>query len=166
MTQNEKGGGLPNFAEVRKRYEKFSPGNKAQIGKRIGTPEDLAMIPAFYKLFPGIQPSEWHYRVAFLVPFIRYSDVGPTLGEYIGEQERLKKVGGLEKRVLQVARASSPQDMVYLRRLLMRFDEPAVNWVKSGLAKLFSVNEEKNAEGKKRFVEQYFISRYKEKEEK
>lgn len=165
MTQNEKVGGLSDFAEVRRRYEKFSPGDKAQIGKRIGLPEDLVMVPAFYKLFPGIQPSKWHYRTAFLVPFIRHSDVGPTLGEYIGEQERLKKVGSLEQRVLQVVRANPPQDMVYLRRLLMRFDEPAVNWVKSGLAKFFSEDEEKNAEGKKRFVEQYFISRYTGKEE-
>lgn len=163
MTQNEKEGDLSNFAKVRKRYEQFSRGDKAQLGKRIGTPEDLAMVPAFYRLFPGIQPSEWHYRAAFLAPFIRHSDVGPTLGEYIGEQERLKKVGTLERRVLQVARASPPQDIVYLRRLLMRFDEPAVNW--SGLAKFFSVDEKKNAEGKRKFVEQYFISRHTGKEE-
>ena len=158
--QNEKEVlGLPDFAELRKRFEKFSPGDKAQIGKRIGTPEDLALVPAFYKLFQGIQPSEWHYRAAFLVPFLRYSDTGPALGEYVGEQERLNKVGNLERRVLQVARAIPPQDIVYLRRLLMRFDEPAINWAKSGLAKLFSTDEGKNAEGKRKFVEQYFIAR-------
>ncbi|HDY76099.1 MAG TPA: hypothetical protein ENH49_06200, partial [Candidatus Marinimicrobia bacterium] len=68
MTQNEKRGGSPDFAEVRKRYEKFSPGDRAQLGKRIGLPEDLALVPAFYKLFPGIQhSSEWHFRVAFLI---------------------------------------------------------------------------------------------------
>ena len=111
-------------------------------------------------MFTGIQhSSEWYFRVAFLVPFLRHSDAGLTLGQYIGEQERLKKVGGLERRVLQVARALPPQDMVYLRRLLMRFDEPAINWAKSGLAKFFSTDEEKNAEGKRRFVEQYFIAR-------
>lgn len=160
MTQNGKGAGLPDFAEVRKRYEKFSPGDRAQIGKRIGLPEDLALVPAFYKLFPDIQhSSEWHFRAAFLVPFIRHSDIGPALGEYIGEQERLKKVGSLDRRVLQVARAIPPQDIVYLRRLLMRFDEPEINWSKSGLAQFFSVDEKKNLEGKRKLVEQYFIAR-------
>lgn len=153
-------GSLPDFAEVRKRYEKLSRGDQAQIGKRIGLPDDLSMVPAFYKLFPGIQPSEWHYRAAFLTPFIRHSDVGPALGEYIAEQERLKKTGSLERRILQVARAIPPQDIVYLRRLLMRFAEPVINWNKSSLAQFFSTDDEKNAEGKRKFIEQYFIARH------
>ena len=67
MNQSVKSyGSLPDFAGVRKRYESFSRGDQAQIGKRIGSPDDLSMVPAFYKLFPGIQPSEWHYRLLFL----------------------------------------------------------------------------------------------------
>jgi len=149
-----------DFVKVRERYEKLSRGDQAQLGKRIGLPDDLAMIPAFYKIFPGDTPSEWHYRVAFIAPFIRHSDTGPELGKYIGTLERSGKVGNLERRVLQIARAIPPQDIIYLRRLLMRFDEPAINWNKSGLAKLFSIDEEKNTEGKKKFIEQYFIVRH------
>jgi len=151
-----------SFSEVRKRYEdlsKRSSGFKAQLGKRIGVPDDLAMVPAFYRLFPGITPTDWHYRAAFVVPFLRHSDSGPSLGAYIGELERSKKIGSVERRVLQIARAVPQHDIVYLRRLLMRFDEPAVNWNKSGLAQFLSVDEEKNARGKKALVEHYFIAR-------
>ncbi len=161
MTEPDPGhGNIPDFVEVRNRYEKLSRGNQAQLGKRIGSPEDLAMVPAFYKLFPGLAPSEWHFRAAFIVPFIRHSDAKPALGEYIGQQERIKKAGNLERRVLQIARATPHQDIIYLRRLLMRFDEPAINWNKSGLAQFFSIDEEKNTKGKKKFIEHYFIARH------
>lgn len=163
MTQSAKESrGFPDFAELRKRYEKLSRGEQAQLGKRIGSPVDLAMVPAFYKLFPGVTPSDWHYRAAFLIPFIRHSDAGPLLGEYIGVQERLKKTGNLERRVLQVARAMHQQDkdVIYLRRLLMRFGEPAINWNKSGLAQFFSIDDDKNSNGKKNLIEQYFIARH------
>ena len=155
-------GSFPDFAEVRVHYEtlsKQSSGFKSQLGKRIGSPDDLAMVPAFYKLFPGVNPSEWHYRTAFIVPFLRHSETGPGLGEFIGTQERTGKVGNLERRILQIARSMPPQDVIYLRRLLMRFGEPVVNWNMSGLAKFFSTDEEKNAKGKRIFVEQYFIAR-------
>jgi hypothetical protein len=94
------------------------------------------------------------------VPFIRYSDAGPALGKFLADQERLKKTGNLERRVVQVARAIPHQDVIYLRRLLMRFDEPAISWKESGLAQFFSVDEDKNANGKKKLVEQYFIARH------
>jgi len=161
MTQSPKEDeSLLDFAKIRKKYEKLSRGDQAQLGKRIGLPDDLAMMPAFYKLFPGIAPSKWHYRVAFIVPFIRHSDTSPELGKYIGMLERSGKIGNIERRVLQIARATPPQDVIYLKRLLMRFDEPAINWNKSGLAKLFSENPAKNSEGKKKFIEQYFIGRH------
>jgi CRISPR system Cascade subunit CasB len=149
-----------NLAKVRERYEKLSRGDQAQIGKRIGSPDELAMIPAFYKLFPGVSPSSWHYRVGFITPFVRYSEESPGLGKFIGNMERSGTVGNMEKRILQVARALPPQDIIYLRRLLIRFNEPAINWDKSGFAKLFSTDEKKNSEGKKKLVEQYFIARY------
>jgi CRISPR system Cascade subunit CasB len=151
---------LFDFAKIRERYEKLSRGDQAQLGKRIGFPDDLAMMPAFYKLFPGITPSEWHYRAAFITPFIRHSDASPELGKFIGTLERSGKIGNMYRRILQIIRAAPQQDVIYLRRLLMRFDKPAINWNKSGLAQLFSTDEKKNAEGKKKFVEQYFIARY------
>lgn len=153
---------FPDFAEVRARYDKLAKqlsGFKAQLGKRISSPDDLAMVPAFYKLFPCVEPTEWHYRAAFIVPFLGHSEIGQGLGEFIGTQERTGKVNNLERRILQIARSMPQQDVIYLRRLLMRFDEPAINWNKSGLAQFFSTDDEKNAKGKRVFVEQYFIAR-------
>lgn len=171
MTQN----GVNNmsvfdFKEIRDRYERFSKvstGFKAQLGKRISSPKDLSFIPAFYKLFPSVNPTDWHYRVAFIVPYIRYSDEGPTLGGFLGLQDRHNK-GNLEKRVLQIVRANHVNnlDVIYLRRLLMRFDIPAINWNKSNLQQFFSIDDHKNSNGKKTFIEQYFVAReYAEKEE-
>lgn len=151
-----------NFAKIRARYEKLNRGDQAQLGKRIGSPDELAMIPVFYKLFSDIKPSDWHLRAAFILPFVRYSNEAPSFGEYLGTMEKTGKIGNIEKRVLQIARSSPQQDMdmIYLRRLLMRFDIPAVNWDKSGFAKLFSTEDLKNKEGKKRLLEQYFIARF------
>jgi CRISPR system Cascade subunit CasB len=153
-----------DFGAVRSRYEKLaaqSSGFAAQLGKRIGSPDDLALVPAFYKLFPGDNPTRWHYRAAFIVPFLKHSENAQSLGEYIGTQERMKKVGSCEKRILQIARArpENNADIIYLRRLLIMLKEPAVNWNYSGLSQIFSGDEEKNGIGKKKFVEQYFIAR-------
>jgi hypothetical protein len=98
-------------------------------------------------------------RAAFIVPFLRYSDIGPTLGEYIGKQERLNNAGNFERRIIQIFRSAPHQDIIYLRQLLIRFDEPAINWVNSGLAQFFSIDEEKNLNGKKKLIKQYFIAR-------
>ncbi|MBN1757922.1 MAG: hypothetical protein JW863_06375 [Chitinispirillaceae bacterium] len=138
-----------------------SSGFKAQLGKRISNPEDLVMVPALYKLFPGITPTKWHLRIAFVVPFLKHSntDKTPALGTFIGILDR--QTSHLEKRVLQFARAgiTDHSDMIYLRRLLIYLKEPTVNWNAPGFGSLFSINEEKNEFGKKLFVEQYFIAR-------
>ena len=155
-----RGSSLPDFSALRERYEKLSRGDQAQLGKRIGAPEDLAMVPSFYKLFPGITPSAWHHRTCFIVPFIRNSNDAPTLGSFIAGQEHLKKTGNLERRILQIARAVPDQDVIYLRRLLMRFNEPVINWAESGLAQFLSVDEEKNGNGKRKLIEQYFVARH------
>lgn len=151
-----------DFGTIRHRYEKLSkhiPGFASQLGKRIGSPEDLTMVPAFYRLFPGVMPSPWHERLAFILPFLRHSETGTSLGEFLGSH---RKANSLERRVLQIARAGSKNhsDVVYLRRLLMRFEEPAVNWGKSGLASLLSTDKEKNLRGKKQLVEHYFVARH------
>lgn len=150
MTQNvQSGGNLPDFAEVRKRYEKLSRGDQAQIGKRIASPDDLSMIPAFYKLFPGITPNERYRQVAFILPWCKHGASSKSLGA------QLAKENINEKRLFQVVRSESPNDLIYLRRLIQRL-ELTVDWSEFG-KNLFFWND--NEIAKRNLIEQYYIAR-------
>jgi len=141
---------LPNFIEVRKRFEKLSRGDQAQLGKHIGEPDDLVMVPAYYKLFPGITPNERYRQVAFILPWCRHSDSAKHLGSLFAA-ENIN-----EKRLFQVVRAEAPNDLIYLRRLIQR-KEFTVDWNSLGKV-LFFWND--NDIAKRQLVEQYFIARY------
>jgi CRISPR system Cascade subunit CasB len=141
---------LPVFAEVRWRYEKLSRGDQAQLGKRIGTPDDIAMAPAFYKLFPGITPSGRYRQVAFILPWCKHQENGTSLGARLARE----KID--EKRVFQIVRAVAPNDLIYLRRIVQRF-EPSVDWNELGTS-LFFWND--NEIAKRQLVEQFFVARH------
>lgn len=151
MTQIAKqSSGMPDFVEARHRYEKMTPGDRAQLGKRMGTADDLALVPAFYKLFPGVAPSHRHRQVAFLIPWCRHSGSAAPIGRAIAAK------GVNEKRLLQVVRSQSPSDLVYLRRLLQAA-EIVVDWSEFGKAVYFWND---NDIARRQLVEQYFIARH------
>ncbi|HAJ79922.1 MAG TPA: type I-E CRISPR-associated protein Cse2/CasB [Fibrobacteres bacterium] len=151
MTQNVKSGGtLPDFAVVRKRYEKLSHGDQAQLGKHIESPEDLSLVPALYKLFPGIVPHERYRQVAFILPWCKHRDNGKSLGAQLAVADIN------EKRLFQVVRSETPNDLIYLRRLIQRSDF-SVNWNELGKT-LFFWND--NEIAKRHLVEQFFVARH------
>lgn len=151
MTQPYKGKGeLPDLVDLRKRFEKLSRGDQAQLGKRIGTPDDLALVPAFYKLFPGITPNERYRQIAFILPWCKHHASGKSLGA------QLATANINEKRLFQVVRAETPNDLIYLRRLLQRLSL-VVDWAELGKS-LFFWND--NEIAKRQLIEQYFITRH------
>jgi len=151
MTQHNRGSGnLPDFAEVRKRYEKLSRGDQAQLGKRIGSPEDLSLVPALYKLFPGIAPHERYRQVAFILPWCKHQVGAKSLGSQLAGADIN------EKRLFQVVRSEAPNDLIYLRRLIQR-TEFSVNWNDLGKS-LFFWND--NEIAKRQLIEQFFIARH------
>lgn len=151
MTQSAKNyGSLPDFAGVWQRYEKLSRGDQSQLGKRIGSPDDLFMVPAFYKLFPGITPNERYRQVAFILPWCRHRDGAKHLGSLLA----VENIN--EKRIFQVVRSEFPNDLIYLRRLIQR-TEFTVNWKNFG-KELFFWND--NDIAKRQLIEQYFVTRY------
>ena len=150
ISSEKKSGSLPDFAEARKRYEKFSRGDQAQLGKRMGSPEDVSMVPAFYKLFPGIVPNERFRQVAFILPWCRHQDGAKSLGAQLANQ------GINEKRLFQVVRSEAPKDLIYLRRLLQRL-ELTVDWRALGKSVFFWSD---NDIAKRQLIEQYFIARH------
>jgi len=150
ISSEKKNKSLPDFAEVRKRYEKLSRGDQAQLGKRIGSPEDVSMVPAFYKLFPGIVPNERYRQVAFILPWCKHQTGAKNLGAQLADQNIN------EKRLFQVMRSEPPNDLIYLRRLLQRL-ELAVDWGTLGKS-IFFWND--NDIAKRQLIEQYFIARH------
>ena len=140
---------LPDFVALKMRYdnESFSTGARAEL-RRVAVPDDVALTPALYRLFPGQKPDDRHLRLAFLLPCCKHEAKAKSLGAQLAEA----KVA--EARVLQVARAHAPLDMVQLRRLLT-YVEPTVNWSEFGRMIWYW-----NDRAKRQLVEDFYIARF------
>lgn len=140
---------LPDFVALRMRYdnESFPTGARAEL-RRVSEPEDVALTPALYRLFPGQKPDDRHLRLAFLLPCCKHAAKAKPLGAQLAET----KVA--EARVLQVARAHAPLDMVQLRRLLTHI-EPIVDWSEFGRMIWYW-----NDRAKRQLVEDFYIARF------
>lgn len=140
---------LLDFVALKKRYddEKFPTGARAEL-RRVAEPDDVALTPALYRLFPGQRPDDRHLRLAFLLPCCKHAAKAKSLGAQLAEA----KVA--EARVLQVARAHAPLDMVQLRRLLTHI-EPTVDWSEFGRMIWYW-----NDRAKRQLVEDFYIARF------
>lgn len=140
---------LPDFVALKKSYddEKFPTGARAEL-RRVVDPDEVALTPALYRLFPGQKPDDRHLRLAFLLPCCKHADKAKSLGAQLAE------ANVAEARVLQVARAHAPLDMVQLRRLLAHI-EPTVDWSKFGRMVWYW-----NDRAKRQLVEEFYIARF------
>lgn len=140
---------LPDFVALRARFESeaFSNGARAEL-RRLPDLESVALCPALYWLFPGQKPDDRHLRLTFLLPCCKHDAKAKPLGAQLAKQ----KVG--EARVLQVARAQSPMDLIQLRRLLT-YVEPAVNWSAFGKTVWFW-----GARARRQLVEDYYLAQF------
>ncbi len=140
---------LPNFVALRARYESeaFPTGARAEL-RRLADPESVALCPALYRLFPSQKPDDRYLRLAFLLPCCKHDARAKSLGAQLAAA----KVS--EARVLQVARAQVPLDLIQLRRLLAHV-EPAVNWSEFGKAIWYW-----NDLAKRKLVEDYYLAKF------
>lgn len=140
---------LPDFIALKARYESesFPTGARAEL-RRVAEPESVALCPALYRLFPGQKPDDRHLRIAFLLPCCKHDAKAKPLGAQLAAT----KVS--EARVLQVARAQAPLDLVQLRRLLAHID-PAVNWQEFGKMIWFW-----GERAKRQLVEDYYLAKF------
>ena len=127
--------------------ESFPTGARAEL-RRVAEPDDVALTPALYRLFPGQKPDDRYWRVAYLLPCCKHAAKAKSLGAQLADA----KVA--EARVLQVARSRSPLDMVQLRRLLAHI-EPTVDWSEFGRMVWFWEPKDK-----RKFVEDFYIARF------
>ena len=133
----------PDFVALVQRYTELGSGPKAEL-RRAAKPDDLQLVPAFYRLLPGIHTDAKWRRVVFFLPFVRHADNDLRLGQ------ALKQAGISEMRLFQVLRSTKPNDLIQLRRLAQQA-EPAMHWQRLGES-LFYWNEAQ----KRRLVEDYF----------
>ena len=140
---------LPDFAALKARFdsEAFPNSARAEL-RRVVDPQAVAYCPGLYRLFPGQKPDERHLRLAFLLPCCVHAPKAPTLGA------QLAKAKVNEARVLQMARAKLPLDLIQLRRLLTHV-EPVVNWQEFGKAPWFW-----GERAKRELVEAYYLARF------
>lgn len=140
---------LPDFIELKMRYdnETFPKGPRAAL-RRVAEPDDVALTPALYRLFPGQKPDDRHLRLAYFLPYCTHSPKAKALGAQLAEA----KIS--EVRVLQVARARTPLDLVQLRRLLAHI-EPTLDWAEFGRMIWYW-----NDRAKRQLVEDFYISRF------
>ncbi len=131
-----------DFIALVQRYQTLPAGPRAEL-RRVAKPDDLALIPAFYRVLPGIQTDKRWQRVVFFLPFVRHQEGGGRLG-----QKLAGKIS--EARLFQVLRSTSPNDLIQLRRLAQQV-EPAVDWQALG-EMLFYWGETQ----KRRLIEDYF----------
>lgn len=138
-----------NFVGLKMRYdnETFPTGARAEL-RRVAEPNDVALTPALYRLFPGQRPDDRHLRLAYLLPCCKHAAKAKSLGAQLAEA----KVA--EARVLQVARSHAPLDMVQLRRLLTHI-EPTVDWAKFG-----QMIWDWDDHAKRQLVEDFYIARF------
>ncbi|MGH8578630.1 MAG: type I-E CRISPR-associated protein Cse2/CasB [Gammaproteobacteria bacterium] len=136
---------LPDFVAIAKRFENLTPGQKAEL-KRVAAPEDVAGIPAFYRLFPGDRPAPWCQRMAFVLPWApKHVPGAQSLGRQLAKDVS-------EMRIYQVVRASSPNDFIQLRRLVQHI-EPRLDWAKFGKTLYYWGDN-----AKRRLLEDFFIA--------
>jgi CRISPR system Cascade subunit CasB len=140
---------LPDFAALKFRFDSdaFPTGARAEL-RRVAGLDEVAFCPALYRLFPGQKPDQRHLRVAFLLPSCRHEAKAKTLGAQLAAA----KIA--EARILQVARARTPQDLIQLRRLLA-YIQPAVDWQEFGRTLWYW-----NDQSKRQLVESYYLAQF------
>jgi len=137
----------PDFGLLYERYQDLKPGPKAEL-KRVMNPDDLAEIPAFYRLLQENKEYKKMQRIVYCLPFIEHQYQGDSLGR------ALAKANINEKRLFMVIRSLEPNDLIQLRRLLKQADNPALDWLKMANA-LWKWNYP-NQQSKRKILEDFF----------
>lgn len=132
-----------DYAELNERYKTLHKGHQTEL-RRAASPDDIALLPGYYRLFPGIKNDQRCQRIAYFLPFIKHRSGAGSLGEKLANTVS-------EARLFQVIRSNSPNDLVQLRRLVQQV-EPTVDWQMLGKTLFFW-----NDISKRNLLEEFFL---------
>jgi CRISPR system Cascade subunit CasB len=139
----------PDFADMHRRFLKLPPGAAAPM-RRAAEPDDLRDTPGLYRLFPGVHPNDQKVRAAFILPWCPQLNGTKNLGALCAD-----KIG--EARIIQIARANRPDDLIALRRVVIQLS-PALGWMDIAPTIWYWSGEPKQ---KRKFVEAFYIALHK-----
>lgn len=141
---------MEKFTELHQRFwETLDNGQRAEI-RRASNPEDLECLPAFYHLIGYHSPGEIRplARVVFLLPFAeKHSENARPLGRQLYDG----KIS--EKRIFQIVRSTSPNDLVQLRRAVQQAKLKSIDWDAFGKSLFYW-----GKLSKKQLVQSFFIN--------
>lgn len=143
---------LPDFQKLVVDYHrKLTNGQRADL-RKADEPDALLDIPAFYYLLQstGLKPGLQAGRLIYFLPYVGHKEGTGSMGSQMQKQDIS------EKRLVQVVRADSPDDLVYLRRLAIQM-KATVDWEDFGKM-LFYWG--KNA--KRQLLQDYYLRTQKE----
>lgn len=134
-------------ADLFRRFEDLPCGAAAPM-RRVASPDDLRDTPGLYRLFPGYRPTRDERNAAFILAWCKKKSGGKKLGPACAE-------GISEARVIQIARADYPNDLIAMRRLVIHL-QPELGWME--VAPLVC---RWRPEKKREFVEAFYITLHK-----
>ena len=137
----------PDFLALYQRYQDLKPGPQAEL-KRVMNPDDLAEIPAFYRILQDNKDYQKMQRLIYCLPLVKHQDQGDSLGR------ALAKANINEKRLFMVIRSLEPNDLIQLRRLLKQADKPTVDWLK--MANALWWWDHPSQQSKRKILEDFF----------
>lgn len=137
----------PDFPDMYRRFDSLPSGATGPM-RRVAEPAKLRDTPGLYRLFPGARPDARQVRAAFILPWCPALSGGKELQSLCADTIS-------EARIIQVARARPPDDLIALRRIVMQL-RPALGWLQvASLAWFWGTKE------KREFVEKFFIALHK-----
>jgi len=136
-----------DFADQYRRFKQLPPGTVAPM-RRVAEPDALRDTPGLYRLFPGARPTDQEVRAAFIEPWCQQPSGGKALGALCADNIA-------EARVIQIARAEFPDDLIGLRRLVIQL-QPTLGWLEVAPWVWYW-----GPRMKRRFVEDYYIALHK-----
>lgn len=102
--------------------EKYLNNGDRAVIRRAASPEDLEVLPAYYKLL-GSKANRKLANVVYILPMIsKHSKNSKPLGE------QLKISGVSEKRLFHIVRSDQTQSLIQLKRAVTQAKIQKVNW--------------------------------------
>ena len=137
-----------DWPTLKEKFDKqLTTGQRAEI-RRAALPEDLAELPAYYRLLPAeVEASKQWQRVIFMLPWAKQKKGGITVGNQLANAKIM------EMRMFQMLRSTEPQDIVCLRRLFRQVGDVSADWEYFGSSLYYW-----NKANKRRFVEEYYYT--------